>query len=865
MIQTGAKFAALLFALLCAVAPITAQNNPPYTGLDIVFLVDQSGSMGGEQFGQEGREPADPLGLRFEAIQYALSTLGEFRLSLASQLDVQMAVVAFGDEAPVVLDWTPIADQAQAVAWDTRRTELLDDLSVDTFRALFPDGNLGNTNFSAAFDQAQRLFSGLPDEQHLRVIVLLTDGEPCVVSGDLAFRCGDPVGEQDHMDGIIAFTQAEFPAPDYLLYVIALDATGALWRERQVDWETLVREADRAQVAESSSDVGGQFLNILTDIAAIVSGVEEFGAVLLPEGETVIPVQPYIRELRLTLFKTSTAPGNIAIVMPDGTALNAQSPSVRVENQDRAIEIWHIDMPQPGDWRFTVAAGDQLEAFLQTIPIGVNVTSVSQEYQLYNTARLSFQVTDENGSPLPEYPPPYRLRLTAIIAQPDGQSVEVALTESQTGTYESDFLLSQMGIYRLSVRGTTEFPAGTEIVLVEAADVVQFEISGLEFTLSELPAAEYLSGQTYSAIVTLRGVDGTLLQLPDLRVAVTLTDDTGAATETTLTDAQGSGEYPINLVLEQAGTFRLGVQAFSGTTPIGTITSDPFRVTPSERLNLIIDSPAPQATVYTQADFPTFAPTDLVIDFTVRQVSDGGLLPLESTFGLPLQDLINVSMTQGEQTSVASLQAMSEPGRYRAVFTPIEPGAVTVSLRLQLPENPRYLSGGDVILPLQLERNPQWFIAVGALVLGVVLLVVGLILFTLRRSRLSRHPLRGKVELYIEKEGASRKVWSKDLATYKRNTVLLNRRALNLDRRDTLERLTFLCESEMMYKNKQIRVVAQFKGDNAKPQQRQLSPGGEASFYAPAQEGQMPVVYLVRMPDAMSSLGANNDSSSYFG
>src|SRR5258708_40172899 len=81
----------------------TAQASPPaspYSGLDVLLLVDQSGSMFGYYKGAPiPKQPAtDQNGLRFQAPQAALQFLGTFRqqIGLASAPDIQMALVAFG-------------------------------------------------------------------------------------------------------------------------------------------------------------------------------------------------------------------------------------------------------------------------------------------------------------------------------------------------------------------------------------------------------------------------------------------------------------------------------------------------------------------------------------------------------------------------------------------------------------------------------------------------------------------------------------------------------------------------------------------------------------------------------------------------
>ncbi|MEM6284561.1 MAG: VWA domain-containing protein, partial [Chloroflexota bacterium] len=92
--DTSARWGLLLALGLCALLlrPATAQTNT-YQGIDLLFLVDQSGSMGGVE---SGAAATDPLALRFEAVQYALTTLSEYRRVVPSDTTLRMAVVNFG-------------------------------------------------------------------------------------------------------------------------------------------------------------------------------------------------------------------------------------------------------------------------------------------------------------------------------------------------------------------------------------------------------------------------------------------------------------------------------------------------------------------------------------------------------------------------------------------------------------------------------------------------------------------------------------------------------------------------------------------------------------------------------------------------
>lgn len=88
---------ACLVALGFLPRPTVAQDSP-FTGIDVLFLVDQSGSMGGREFGEESREGTDPNGLRFEAAQFAMDWLGELaNVEVSASGAIRMGVIYFGD------------------------------------------------------------------------------------------------------------------------------------------------------------------------------------------------------------------------------------------------------------------------------------------------------------------------------------------------------------------------------------------------------------------------------------------------------------------------------------------------------------------------------------------------------------------------------------------------------------------------------------------------------------------------------------------------------------------------------------------------------------------------------------------------
>ena len=98
----------IIIGLLVMPQPSAAQEETEYVGLDVVFLIDQSGSMGGPEAGCTICTYAnDPLGLRFAAPEFAIELLGDDLLQgqIARQtpVDVQVGIVSFGSTAQISL------------------------------------------------------------------------------------------------------------------------------------------------------------------------------------------------------------------------------------------------------------------------------------------------------------------------------------------------------------------------------------------------------------------------------------------------------------------------------------------------------------------------------------------------------------------------------------------------------------------------------------------------------------------------------------------------------------------------------------------------------------------------------------------
>ena len=141
--------------------------------LQLIFLVDQSGSMRGNASHPVAN---DPLNLRFVGPEHAVERLGILRYTQYPTMTVRFALVNFGTTAETGIDWTSItgaSDADCAQQWATLK-KVLAPGKWDT-------ADMGNTNFLAAFEKAGELFKRLPQQIGncpTRAVIVLTDGRP---------------------------------------------------------------------------------------------------------------------------------------------------------------------------------------------------------------------------------------------------------------------------------------------------------------------------------------------------------------------------------------------------------------------------------------------------------------------------------------------------------------------------------------------------------------------------------------------------------------------------------------------------------------------------------------------------------------
>lgn len=855
-----ATFTVVLCLLAGSFGAALAQDDAgagAYQGLDILFLVDQSASMSGAT----GRIPTDPLNLRFTAVQYALDTLSEYRASVPIDTTFRMSVMHFGTGAEVGMDWTVIGRSGDP-AWEAQRDALRAALSADAFG----DRTLVETDFLTAFEAVRDQFNRLPPPpggaQHLRVLIILTDGAPCVFT-DADPSCTDVSRQRAHMSELVTLAREAFPADRYRLFVIALDDAGVYWFDFEGYWQQVVVEPDNATRVTSPNEIGQRFWTILNALlvqVADVTGNEDRGPFAFVDGQAEVAVPPYYQTMRLTFFKNQPTPTGVTLTDPQGRTLRAGDPFVSAGGQDTTIEVWVVNRPQPGVWQVTAPdAANLLDSYRDLIPITIQgrVTASADPITLFTPVTLEVVLTDANGSPLPVYADPqYALRLTASLAAPDGASQALDLPlPSDAGVAPVVVTPAEQGVHTVTLNGVTRGVDGSPRAVFSDLAAGSFEVAPWVVEVMGFPAAPLLVSESVSLAVTVARGDGDAGLPPEMQsldvLATVYTQTGGVWSQFALSRAgAGDGSYTGAVEMTEAGDFSITVQVRAADgQPLHEAQSPMFTVEPATFAALVWETPADRETSYVTAGFPPLEPT--TVDVRLHVIDQAAGTPMDVARLTPSSvqiELVVTDVAAAETVRTLALAPGDKPGHYAAALDGLGEGEYTLAVR----------ASGDLVYgtlwdPASREQtrtiirqtNPALYLfyaGVGAAALAVVASAGGVLLV---RHRRRQHPVRGMLSITYDDAmtpGVERDiVWQVPLDSFHSNRIVLKGR--RLPRRLGIKQITVTCPNAGMSSRRQVRVSVQMKDKRAPAiADRQFNPGAEALLYNDA-EG---AYYLVK-------------------
>lgn len=380
-----------------------------FTGLDVLILVDQSGSMGGGEYGQPARVASDPTEARFYAMSIIMRILGDFRQYVIPDSTIRMSIIAFGDpQRSILLDWVALGGDTED-EWLIQR----DDLDRILQPGYFGQRNFGYTGVEDTFDLAARHFQQLgppgPDERNRRVIIMITDGEPCQLEDIIAVEGPQATYPFNicQSSSMLPFNRAQLfnsaerivdpflPTETYTLFTIVIDDKDTPFYPTYRDgWEAILNPNGRAIVTtpeEDGQEIAKKLQELILELLDFTSSGFRRESLDMTDGVDVFEVLPYTPRMTLNVFKEFDDAANagsvgleiIKLYAPtitrdpncDGQELFATDTNINAVNVGPNYDIWELRFPCAGtDWRVEVNQGVAANANVQ---VEIDLTQVT--------------------------------------------------------------------------------------------------------------------------------------------------------------------------------------------------------------------------------------------------------------------------------------------------------------------------------------------------------------------------------------------------------------------------------------------------------------------------------------------------------
>jgi von Willebrand factor type A domain len=366
----------LAACLVAAVLPARGED-PAGPGLDLLLLVDRSGSM-------SAHSPATIV----DALPLALNVIAWS--SRSARVNHRFGVVSFGSHAQTDVPLTIVdADSLPALR--------------DRIGGL-PSRSLGHTNLIAPFEAAADAFRALPaDPRRRRAILLLTDGHldaPGLREREVARRI------EQLIDSALTTPPVSF---DVLLF-------GA---RKTFPWARVASD----RVHRVGSDPG-DLLATLHRVVSGMTGARSTQQAISGASDTLV-LPPYLELVIFDIYRGGTAQ-HVTVVPPGSSEpMTSSTPGVEEVHAGDLLSTVVVRRPAAGAWVFRKSDSSARVNVLsqQFFPRGVLVhPAVAPPVRQHEEVTIGYRLDDGTGRPLQELLG-YPLSIDVSLALPDGQRV----------------------------------------------------------------------------------------------------------------------------------------------------------------------------------------------------------------------------------------------------------------------------------------------------------------------------------------------------------------------------------------------------------------------------------------------------------
>lgn len=705
--------------------------------LQLILIVDQSGSMSQEI---QGRKPSDPKGLRFQGPQDAVQALSFLRYNGYDKAIIRVAMVHFGSQPSLGLDWTKLTPSNEQ-----EHRQLQQEL-----KPMFePIEEMGNTNVLSAFQFASSLFDQAPSQSGPcpgRAVIILTDGRPYVEGGE---------SWPEHMADLQDYVLQYMSPPNHQIFVIGIDVEDNFWSDMKPYWVEVV--GDENHVARANSDV---------EMATLITAFAEQSARVLritgsepmvecvDNGELSIP--PFIQRMQLTLVKSSPDLHlDVVDVLDRPIEPSRTDLEVELVGFDEMIEKLTVNKPPPGIWEIrTMLPADAIQKcqvrLISFKGTGRPVEPTDNDILFqFKEAPVSFKVVDSvSGDPLPVYSEPkYELEVEAeLVGSKNLRTINLDSNPSQQ-EYTGRLIPIEAGPNLIEVRAVSHNPDGSPLVVFDKP-IASVEVKPVKLMILDLPddpVDQYEEiNLTFAPIFTDKiPVE---LDIP-LNITATLHHD-GKNTELSLNPV-GDGSYQVAFTPDQAGDYVLAYQAtVDAPPPYGPLSVGEDELTinvdPVVRIQAQVVSPRDNSYIATD---PFFRPTGMDLQIQLMDEDGNAVSPGQIGASDPTQPF-KIRVLDKEFKNVADnlkVTNTGKPGLFRLESNDLGPGHYEIQVETDSQLGQGYTWEKQSWTKSVVARiNPWAWVVVGSgvILIGLVFLVV------MYRRKIRRHPLQGHIRVF---------------------------------------------------------------------------------------------------------------------
>lgn len=430
----------------------SAIDPPTCAELEVVFVVDQSGSMPGSE---DHPKANDPHGLRFFAPLRVVRWMGQdfvgasgLRIPSRPVITYHLGLVDFGSSAAKRLEWTTIAPATER-DWRSQDGDLSKSLAPYT-------GDKGNTNFLAAFKAARDLFAQRSSQDAngcpRRAVFVLSDGMPYVQPAE-----GEYFSITQHMKDIKSLVQGDLADVGVEVWVTAInDSNDNYWPRMEPFWldilpADLPDRQPHAKLVNTEDEIGDRFMQLMVELTNRSVSPVSIGPRCVP---------PFLQEIVLTFYKRDPSE-HLDVEDPAGKLTPSRSDvEVEVIGYDEPIESLRIRRPLPGLWQINTTA-PRADVIIDevTLPaVGQLIEPVEQPRWQYVQDPIVIQITDSQGNALPDYgDPEFRLSIAGEAISPSGP-MPLSFTSIGQQSYAAQFIPIEPGPHQVIIGASSRRP-----------------------------------------------------------------------------------------------------------------------------------------------------------------------------------------------------------------------------------------------------------------------------------------------------------------------------------------------------------------------------------------------------------------------